>query len=765
MVKMATATALIQLVDQGLVDLDAPVSDYLDYVPAEYGITVRQLLTHSAGLGESPEFELVNVRLDGQLLPDPDLVARGYFEAFTGPMFEPGSASSYSEMGFVLLGQIVAEVSGQPYIEYVQEHILAPLGMENTDYTYSSQAMIANAAAPAFPAAQVEDLITMLDRARGLGDGADFIREVDDRFAWMNRYNVMAAEGGLIGPATEAIRLAQMHLNGGELDGVRILSPEAVALMQEMQYSTQGDPFGLGLGWFVHDEGEHPYVEHDGGGAGIWDKMRLYPEDGLAIVLMSNAVGWDRARVADAAANVVFSLTVPPVVDRQRMPPGSAGTVAFVNVTVIPMDQERLLEGQTVIIREGTIAQIGPGSSVDIPEDAIVVEGDGRFLTPGLSDMHAHLNEYENDLLLYLANGVTTIRELNGKAPHLAWRDEIAQGERPGPNLWVYSSLIGSSSIVDRAGRGRYQRDPIIVDSAEEAEAVVLDLMEQGYDGLKAYSFLSADAYQALVAAAEKHGAPVSGHIPYSIWYDDFLRFGHKDVAHEEEFIKILLDDPPFSPDMDVDEYYAGVKLRLPEMAQDAAEAEVWVTTTLALMRAIAEQRYHLDEVLSRPEVQYVNPFALTEWIPGNNRYELDPEDPMRDTNQKYWDAYFSYQVELAGEMHRAGVPLLAGTDANVPGAVPAFSLHDELETLVEAGLSPYEALRTSTVNPALHLEISDQAGTVEVGKRADLLLLDANPLEDISNTRSIAGVMVRGRWYTRSDLDQMLEEIVRVYQ
>ena len=308
MTKIVTGVAIMQLVDQGLVDLDAPVSDYLDYFPAEYGITVRQLLDHSAGLGEPPQFVEANLRLDGQPLPDPDLVAKEYLGWLSEPMFEPGSASSYSNPGFVMLGQIVAEVSGQPYIEYVQEHILAPLGMENTDFTYSNRVMIAKAAAPAFPAAQVEDVITMVDQARGLGDGADFIREVDDQFAWMNRYNVMAANGGLIGQATEAVRFAQMHLNGGELDGVRILSPETVALMQEMQSSTTGDPLGYGVAWRVFDEAEHAYVEHDGGGVGLWAKMRLYPEEGLAIVLMSNESGWNRDRAADAAANVVFSM-------------------------------------------------------------------------------------------------------------------------------------------------------------------------------------------------------------------------------------------------------------------------------------------------------------------------------------------------------------------------------------------------------------------------------------------------------------------------
>ena len=208
----------------------------------------------------------------------------------------------------MMLGQIVAEVSGQPYVAYVREKILAPLGMENTDFTYGNEEMAAKAASGAFPADEVKDFIAMADKIRGKGGGAGFIREVDDRYAWMNPYYVVAAMGGLIGPAPDVIRFAQMHLNGGELDGVRILSPESVSLMQEMQLTTNREPLGFGLSWVVTPEGEHPYIEHDGGGIGLWDKMRLYPKDGVAIAMMSNASGFDRDRVVDAAAYVVFSM-------------------------------------------------------------------------------------------------------------------------------------------------------------------------------------------------------------------------------------------------------------------------------------------------------------------------------------------------------------------------------------------------------------------------------------------------------------------------
>jgi CubicO group peptidase (beta-lactamase class C family) len=207
----------------------------------------------------------------------------------------------------VTLGQVIAAVSGQPYDEYVQEHILIPLGMTNTDFSYSNDFMEANAAASAVSVAERESLVAVMDEARGLGDGADFFQETDENSAWLHPYIVGDGAGGaLLGPVTEMIRFGQMMLNEGELDGVRILAAESVAMLQEVQISTGGEPLEIGLSWHFGEDAEHPYIQHDGGGT-FQTKLRLYMKDGFAVALMANGSGFNRNELTDAAANVVFS--------------------------------------------------------------------------------------------------------------------------------------------------------------------------------------------------------------------------------------------------------------------------------------------------------------------------------------------------------------------------------------------------------------------------------------------------------------------------
>ncbi len=307
--KTVTATAIMQLREQGLVDLEAPVSDYLDYVPAQHGITVWNLLTHSSGLPEPKDWLPSHLRLEGQPLPDADVMDRDYYAELTDLMFEPGSQSAYANPDFVTLGQIVAAVSGQSYVEYVREHILGPLGMVNTDFEYSTDLMLTQAAAPATSLSNREAMITIIDDARGLGDATSFFRESDENTAWMNHFIVgEAAGGGLMGPATEMVRYAQMLANGGELNGVRILSAESVELLRQEQVSNSGEPLGFGMAWHIRDETEHPYIEHGGGGEGVDALLRVYYNDGFTIALEANSGGYSRQEMMDAAANVVFSM-------------------------------------------------------------------------------------------------------------------------------------------------------------------------------------------------------------------------------------------------------------------------------------------------------------------------------------------------------------------------------------------------------------------------------------------------------------------------
>jgi pimeloyl-ACP methyl ester carboxylesterase len=330
----------------------------------------------------------------GQPLRDADKIARKYFEQSPDLIFKPGATSAYSTPGIITLGQIVAKVSGQSYVRYVREHILAPLGMNYTDFLYSNDVMIANAAAPAAATSQKEALVAQLNAARDQNDGEDFFREVDETHAWMSLYRVFGAGSGMIGPATEAIRFAQVHANGGEIDGVRLLSEESTTAMHQMQLSTTQEKLGWGLGWVVSDEGERPYVEHDGGGPGMFAKMRIYPQNGISIVMMSNAAGWNMAQVADAAANVVFNMLAPQTATASEgaeviteIPP-----IVDANGEIVPDGVARLEEvtlggfQQSVLVRT---------QNVNNPVLLVLHGGPGTTLIPFVEQIQpAALEEY-----------------------------------------------------------------------------------------------------------------------------------------------------------------------------------------------------------------------------------------------------------------------------------------------------------------------------------------------------------------------------------
>lgn len=460
---------------------------------------------------------------------------------------------------------------------------------------------------------------------------------------------------------------------------------------------------------------------------------------------------------------------VKPGISQEAIPAGVDTAVAFENVTVIPVDADHILEGQTVVIEDQRISEIGNSADVTIPTGAHVVDGEGKYLIPGLSDMMTHTSGSENDLLVYLATGVTTIRIMGNDPPDvMEWRDQIEDGMRVGPNMWVWWPQIQSNNVwPEEEYESATKGGKTWVHSIEEAEQYVADLAALGVDGIKAHVVLSTDTYEAIVDAAADQGLPFDGHAPDNIvqrWlmsptvsedmsdsWDEFRALGVPALAHIEELIKMV----SFS---DVRTRQAS-EASINQMAQDVVDDGMWISTTVHVFTTWDDIAVDQDGVLAAtPEIKYLYPDLLYTWGYYGPVYVNLGSSP-------YHTNYVDAQEKMLLALNNAGALLLSGTDAVVPMMVPGFSLHDELETMVDIGLSPYEALKTSTYNPALYLGELTEFGTVEEGKRADLVLLEENPLDDIANTREIAGTMIQGHWYSRADLNVILDKVASNYE
>ncbi len=434
--------------------------------------------------------------------------------------------------------------------------------------------------------------------------------------------------------------------------------------------------------------------------------------------------------------------------------------VAFTNVNVVPMDTERVLRDQTVLVQDGMITAVEPTGTVEIPPGALHVDGRGSYLLPGLVDMHIHLRS-EHELLSYLAYGITTVVNLSGAtsdAPDLLrTRARLAEGDLIGPTLYTTGpSLDGDPPIFAAVST--------VVTTPEEAERAVVAQVEAGYDFIKVYNGVQPDVLRAIVAAAHARGKVVFGHIPRP---DDrgregalqrALNAGLDVIAHGEEYFFTF--------------FYAGADSLLdrgevpwrdaaliPEAVRLTREAGAAVIPNLSFVAMTRFQLDSLDTVLADPETRYLSSEVIEMWELYNptRRSDLDRFD-LRER------AKYAFVQSLTKALHDAGVPLLLGSDASLPGLFPGKSAHVELRELVEAGLTPYEALATGTRNAGRfiheYVPSAQPFGMIAPGYRADLLLVRGNPLVDIYNAADIEGVMVRGQWFPSAELERRRDEI-----
>jgi imidazolonepropionase-like amidohydrolase len=423
-----------------------------------------------------------------------------------------------------------------------------------------------------------------------------------------------------------------------------------------------------------------------------------------------------------------------------------AESTAFINVAVLPMTGEEILANRTVIVTDGRIAAIGDVSTTVVPDDASVVDGTDRYLMPGLAEMHGHVTgtsaaELDRLFGLYLANGVTTVRGMLGRPSHLELRRRLEEGGILGPRLVTSGPSFNGGSV----------------DGPTQAAAMVRDQHAAGYDFLKIHPGLTRAEFTAIAETANALGIPFAGHVPSDVGVAAALEAGIATIDHLDGYMEALIP-PDRDPTGGVGGFFglllAGIAddSRIGELVERTVNAGTWNVPTESLFEHTTNDVAAAD-IGAWPEMKYVPRSTVENWIRAKN--ELLTE---RGFDRGIADRAIALRRELIRALHAAGAGLLLGSDSPQRFNVPGFSLHRELGYLVAAGLTPYEALRTGTVNPALFLDAYDERGSVEVGKIADLVLLDENPLQDIANARRVHGTMVRGRWVSRQMLDAMLK-------
>ncbi len=435
-------------------------------------------------------------------------------------------------------------------------------------------------------------------------------------------------------------------------------------------------------------------------------------------------------------------------------------SLAIVGAGVVTMRDARVLRDATVVLRDGRVVAVGPSGTTPIPEDARRVDGRGRWVIPGLADMHAHLfaDDYVGDasapteLGLFLAHGVTTARIQIGRPLHLDLRRRVREGTLPGPRLWVSSPHLTGDSVPNS-----YR-----VRTAADARSAVQAAAREGYDLIKLTTNITPEVFDAVMAEARARGMRVTGHVDPRVGVMRALAAGLQ-VEHLDNYMESSLADsaPSRVSVSDVGAYRAANwaslayvdARRLEALAGATARAGVRVTPTLAFFKSWFATRYTDDEVRARPEYGLLPEGYRTGWERSRAGYWRNP--PTDDQRARY--------VALRDRMVRAildsGGAVMAGSDG--PSGLMSYGwmLHRELEALVAAGLSPYEALRAATVVPAEYLGVSAEQGTVEVGKRADLVLLEADPLADIRATAAIVGVVAAGRYHDARDRAALVED------
>ena len=424
---------------------------------------------------------------------------------------------------------------------------------------------------------------------------------------------------------------------------------------------------------------------------------------------------------------------------------------AFTSVTIVPLDRERALADQTVIVRGERIVAITPANAAKVPANAIRIDGRGKFLMPGMAEMHAHIPggqaateaDMQRTLLLFAANGITTIRGMLGEPRHLPLRDAVAKGTVVGPTIFTSGVSFNANTAA----------------SVDVAVKMVQDQKAAGYDLLKIHPGVPRDVFDAVAAEANKLRIPFSGHVPADVGLERALAAKYHSIDHIDGYFEYAV-----RADAPVDRSNPGFfganfaahldPSRLAHAVAETKKAGVWIVPTQGLLEIFMSMATP-EELARRPGVEYMPPQLVAAWTKQRQGF-MAQSGFTRENNERF----LQERRRLLKMLHDVGVDIIMGSDAVQTFSVPGFSIFNEMNAMALSGMRPYDIYVTGGPNVARFFNRHQDIGTVEVGKIADLVLVDADPLASVANFERQTGTMLRGRWYPRAELLERVREL-----
>lgn len=432
---------------------------------------------------------------------------------------------------------------------------------------------------------------------------------------------------------------------------------------------------------------------------------------------------------------------------------GSSDDIVFTSASVLPMDSETILKDQDVWVKAGKIHKIG--KDLEVPAGAKVIQAEGKFLMPGISEMHAHIPVAKGGddalvretLFLYLANGITTIRGMLGNPYHLKLKEQVAADEILSPRIYTSGTSVNGNTVP----------------SIEVADENIRAQREAGYDFLKLHPGLKMEVFDEVVATAKEVGIKYAGHVSVDVGIRHALKNDYASVDHLDGYLEGLVPasagvNPNANGFFGFNFTELVDKSMMTELAQLTAEKNVAVVPTQTLFTRWLSPASP-EEMAAEPEMKYMNPRTMDSWKKG--KFGVLSNEAY---SEERYEKYIEVRHHILKSLHEADVLFLLGSDAPQVFNVPGFSIHHEIQSIIDAGISPYEVLKSGTINPAKYFKQEGEYGVVKEGASADLILTTANPLDQPATIRDNLGVMVRGKWMPREELDASLKEIAAKY-